>query len=69
MTKNDDVEKVTRFQAALNQLIERIAEDRYVLALVLVGSLAEETIWQRGNAGGVDHRGGRRQPAPAERRQ
>jgi uncharacterized protein len=28
-------------------LIERIAEDRYVLAVVLVGSLSTETIWQR----------------------
>src|SRR5262245_26380972 len=45
MTKNDDAEKVARCQAALNQLIERIAEDRYVLANVLVGSLTEETIW------------------------
>jgi hypothetical protein len=51
MTKNDDVEKVARFQAALNQLIERIAEDRYVLAVVLVGSLAEETIWHRETLG------------------
>src|SRR5215469_1076466 len=51
MTKNDDVEKVARFQAALNQLIERIAEDRYVLALVLVGSLSEETIWRRETLG------------------
>jgi hypothetical protein len=47
MTKNDDVEKVARFQAALNQLTERIAADRYVLAIVLVGSLSEETIWRR----------------------
>jgi hypothetical protein len=46
-----DVEKVARFQAALNQLIERIAEDRYVLAIVLVGSLAEETIWHRETLG------------------
>jgi uncharacterized protein len=51
MTKNDDVEKVARFQAALNQLIERIAEDRHVLAVVLVGSLAEETIWHRETLG------------------
>jgi hypothetical protein len=51
MTKNDDVEKVARFRAALNQLIERIAEDRYVLAIVLVGSLAEETIWHRETLG------------------
>ena len=51
MTKNDDVEKVARFQAALDQFIERIAEDRYVLAIVLVGSLAEETIWHRETLG------------------
>src|SRR5262245_35646362 len=50
MTKND-AEKVARFQAALNQFIERIAEDRYVLAIVLVGSLAEETIWHRETLG------------------
>ncbi len=47
MTKHDDVEKVARFQGALNQLTERIAADRYVLAVVLVGSLSEETIWHR----------------------
>ena len=40
-------EKVSRFDSALNQLIERVAEDRYVLAVVLVGSLCEETIWNR----------------------
>ena len=51
MTKNDDVEKVARFQAALDQLIERIAEDRYVLAIVLVGSLSPETIWHRETLG------------------
>src|SRR3954452_4629673 len=51
MTKHDDVGKVARFQAALNQLTERIAADRYVLAVVLVGSLAEETIWQRETLG------------------
>jgi hypothetical protein len=28
-------------------LVERIAEDRYVLAIVLLGSLRAETIWQR----------------------
>jgi uncharacterized protein len=51
MTKADDVEKVARFEAALNQLIERIAEDRYVLAIVLVGSLSTETIWHRETLG------------------
>lgn len=47
MKQNDDVEKVARFEAALNQFLERIAEDRYVLAVVLVGSLSPETIWER----------------------
>jgi hypothetical protein len=51
MTQVDDVEKVARFEAALNQLIERIAQDRYVLAIVLVGSLSTETIWQRESLG------------------
>jgi len=51
MTKNDDVAKVARFQTALDQLIERVAEDRYVLAIVLVGSLTEETIWHRETLG------------------
>jgi uncharacterized protein len=48
---NDDVEKVARFQTALDQLIGRIAEDRYVLAIVLVGSLSTETIWKRESLG------------------
>src|SRR5262245_55757140 len=47
MTKVDEVEKVARFQAVLAQLTERIAEDRYVLAVVLVGSLSPETVWHR----------------------
>jgi len=51
MTQHDDAEKVARFEAALNQFIERIAEDRYVLAVVQVGSLTAETIWQRGSLG------------------
>ncbi len=40
-------DKVARFQAALDQFIERVAEDRYVLAVVLVGSLSPELIWAR----------------------
>src|SRR5262245_59756731 len=47
MTDENDLEKVARFEAALNQLVERIAQDRYVLAVVLVGSLRVETIWHR----------------------
>src|SRR6516165_1682383 len=49
--KEDDSEKVERFQAALNQFIERVTEDRYVLAVVLVGSLSEETVWRRESLG------------------
>jgi hypothetical protein len=51
MTQDDAVEKVARFEAALKQFIERIAEDRYVLAIVLVGSLSPETIWARESIG------------------
>src|SRR6516165_3163128 len=47
MTRENDAEKVARFEAALRQFIEGIAEDRYVLAIVLEGSLSAETIWQR----------------------
>jgi hypothetical protein len=51
VAQHDDADKVARFETALNQLIERIAEDRYVLAIVLVGSLSTETIWQRESLG------------------
>ena len=47
MTHDNGAGKVARFEAALAQLIDRVREDRYVLAIVQVGSLAEETIWQR----------------------
>src|SRR5690348_12258352 len=47
MRLEKDAEKLARFEAALRQFIERIAEDRYVLAVVLVGSLTEEIIWRR----------------------
>src|SRR3984893_10281562 len=51
MTQDDDAAKVARFEAALSQFIERIAEDRYVLAIVLVGSLSTETVWHRESLG------------------
>jgi hypothetical protein len=47
VAQDDDVGKVARFEASLRQLIARIADDRYILAVVLVGSLSPETIWQR----------------------
>jgi hypothetical protein len=51
MTRENDAQKLARFDAALRQFVERIAEDRYVLAIVLVGSLRTETIWQRESLG------------------
>ena len=47
MSTESIAEKTDRFQAALKQLVDRVSEDRYVLAVVLVGSLCEETIWHR----------------------
>jgi len=47
MPRNDDAAKLGRFEAALAQFVERIMEDRYVLAVVQVGSLLLETMWQR----------------------
>jgi hypothetical protein len=49
--QENDAAKVARFEAALSQFIDRVAEDRYVLAVVLVGSLSTETIWQRDSIG------------------
>ena len=51
MLEETDDEKIGRFQTALDQLIERVSEDRYVLAVVLVGSLSKETIWRRESLG------------------
>jgi len=47
MPREDDAKKLSRFEAALAQFVERIMEDRYVLAVVQVGSLLLETMWQR----------------------
>lgn len=51
MTRDDDGAKVARFETALQQLIERITADRYVLAVVQVGSLSPNTIWDRESLG------------------
>jgi hypothetical protein len=45
-TERDD-EKLARFQNALQQLIDRVQADRYILAVILDGSLSEATIWHR----------------------
>lgn len=47
MKSESDIEKLARFTAALARFIERVAQDRYVLAVVLAGSLSEATIWRR----------------------
>lgn len=41
------VEKAARYQAALDAFVARLAEDRYVLAAVQVGSFAETIIWRK----------------------
>jgi uncharacterized protein len=51
MNPINDAKEVARFQGALDRLIERLAEDRYILAVVLVGSLSMETIWRRESLG------------------
>lgn len=47
MSKRSEAEKILQFRAALQQFIERISRDRYVLAVVQIGELSEETIWDR----------------------
>jgi hypothetical protein len=47
MNRKNEVDEVARFQAALDRLVERLMDDRYVLAVVQVGSLSIETVWRR----------------------
>jgi hypothetical protein len=47
MDNESDQQKLVRFQKALDQLVARVSEDRYVLAVVTVGSLSDATIWRR----------------------
>jgi len=42
-----DAAKLARFETALNRFVDRVAQDRYALAVVLVGSLCAATLWQR----------------------
>lgn len=51
MRQNNDADKLGRLETALQQFIERIEDDRYVLAVVLVGSLRIETVWDRESLG------------------
>lgn len=41
------IEKLKRFEKALELFLERVRKDPNVLAAVLVGSLTEETIWRK----------------------
>jgi uncharacterized protein len=47
MPRENDAAKLARFEVALTQFVERIMQDRYVLAVVQVGSLRATTIWAR----------------------
>ena len=47
MPKETDSKKVERFDNALAHFIERVEEDRYILAVVLAGSNSEEVIWHK----------------------
>lgn len=40
-------EKCARFQNALDIFISRIAEDKWIQAVVLIGEICEETIWSK----------------------
>ncbi|MDA1231155.1 MAG: hypothetical protein O2856_10305 [Planctomycetota bacterium] len=46
-----DKDKLARFETALKNFIERVEEDRYVLAMILSGSMSSETIWRRESIG------------------
>lgn len=44
-------EKLEQYRSALDAFIERVKEDRWVLAVILVGSINEETIWRKDGIG------------------
>ena len=47
MAKTDLKSKLEQYQLALDGFVERLKEDRNILAAVLVGSICEETIWRK----------------------
>jgi hypothetical protein len=47
MPRETDAKKLERYEAALAQFVERVMADRYVLAVVEVGSLLPATMWAR----------------------
>jgi hypothetical protein len=47
MPRETDAKKLERYETALAQFVERVMVDRYVLAVVEVGSLLPATMWAR----------------------
>ena len=47
----EPLEKTAQFKSALDSFIERIEEDRNLLAVVLVGSIREDLIWRKETIG------------------
>jgi hypothetical protein len=47
MNKKELAEKKDRFRNALDLFVSRVREDRYIIGVVLVGRLSEETIWRK----------------------
>ena len=43
--------KLSRYRSAISAFVERVREDRWVLAVVQVGSLNEDTIWRKDGIG------------------
>ena len=47
----DPAEKTAHFRSSLDLFVERLAEDRNILAAVLVGSINDEVIWRKESIG------------------
>lgn len=47
----DTSEKLRQYQEALDTFVDRAKNDRWILAIVLVGSLTRETIWRKEGIG------------------
>ena len=51
MPNTNLTEKIRQYQAALDGFVERVKKDRWILAVVQIGSLNEETIWRKEGIG------------------
>ena len=51
MIQDDLSQKLEQYKQSLDSFVERLREDRYVLACVLVGSLNIDTIWHKDSIG------------------